>query len=74
LKLLDFKPTYRTFTLTLRTGPTATGIEYWVEWQDWEGNWSTDLMNDPDQAMAIAKLTIDRHLSQKIVQFKRRIN
>ena len=72
MNLLDIKPTYRTFLLTLRTQPTATGIDYWVEWQDWEGDWSTDLMNNADQAIGIAKLTIDRHLSQKILEFKRK--
>jgi hypothetical protein len=43
-----------------------------VEWSDWEGNWSTDLMDNPDQALAIAKLSIDNNLAQKIVQFKQR--
>lgn len=72
MRLLDTIPTYRTFALSLRTKPAATGIKYWVEWSDWEGNWSTDLMDNPDQALAIAKLSIDNNLAQKIVQFKQR--
>lgn len=58
--------------LHLQTAHLPTGVRYWVEWADWDGNWSTDLMDSPDSAIAIAKLSIDANLSQKIVQFKPR--
>jgi hypothetical protein len=72
IQLLDTVPTYRTFALTLRTKPDVSGVKYWVEWSDWDGSWHTDLMDNPDQALAIAKLLIDRSLDDKIVQFKQR--
>jgi hypothetical protein len=72
IQLLDTVPTYRTFALTLRAKPDVRGVRYWVEWSDWDGSWSTDSMDNPDQALAIAKLSIDRSLDDKIVQFKQR--